>query len=74
MVVSAATVVESVVDSVLEPPPQATNANAKPHTNNNAITFFIVFRFYRFLKFDRKDSSLGRFKGMDGKNIKTWPL
>lgn len=49
-VVSAgAIVVESEVDSVLEPPPQATNANAKPHTINNAITFFIDFKvFNRF--------------------------
>lgn len=32
------------VDSVF-PPPQATKAKAKPHTINNAINFFIVYRF-----------------------------
>lgn len=40
----------------LAPPPQATNANAKPHTINNAISFFIV---YRFLKFNGKYTSIG---------------
>jgi hypothetical protein len=46
-VVSAgAVMVVSAVDSELElPPPQAINAIAKPHTINNAITFFIVYRF-----------------------------
>jgi hypothetical protein len=44
--VSAGGVVTEVVSftsSVLAPPPQATNANAKAHTSANAISFFIVF-------------------------------
>jgi hypothetical protein len=46
VVVSAgAVVVSSVAASFL--PPQATNANAKPHTTNVAITFFIVYRFFK---------------------------
>ena len=44
-VVSTASVV-SVLSAVL--PPQATKANAKPHTINNAIIFFIVYRFLKF--------------------------
>jgi len=39
--------VDSSVDSVF-PPPQATKLKAKPHTINNAINFFIVYRFLRF--------------------------
>lgn len=45
VVVSAGAVVVSVVVSAFLPP-QATNANAKPHTTINAIRFFIVYRFF----------------------------
>lgn len=43
--VSADSVLSVVVE---EPPPQATNARAKPHTITSAISFFIEFRFYKF--------------------------
>jgi hypothetical protein len=51
--VSAGTVIAVSADSVLssvvvEPPPHATNAKAKPHTISNAISFFIEFRFLKF--------------------------
>jgi hypothetical protein len=46
--VSVAVVSADSASSVL-PPPHATNANAKPHTINNAINFFIVYRFLKFI-------------------------
>jgi hypothetical protein len=51
-VVSTATavVVSAVLSVVSVLPPQATKANAKPHTINNAIIFFIVYRFLKFLQ------------------------
>jgi len=65
VVSTAAAVVSAVLSVVSVLPPQATKANAKPHTINNAITFFIV---YRFLKFAAKIHEWPYFKTL-GKNF-----
>jgi hypothetical protein len=43
--VGVSVAVESALEAFSDLPPHATTANAKPHTINNAIIFFIVYRF-----------------------------
>lgn len=61
VVSTGAVAVVSALSVVPVLPPQATKANAKPHTINNAITFFIV---YRFLKFAAKIMECPDFKSL----------